>query len=71
MSGPAEPTGLCANHGVTEASGKVSHAQGMTDFNQTIAAQNGPGRLWIVGEDAIIEPEPQEGLAGEDQRQSS
>jgi hypothetical protein len=27
MSGPAEPTGLCANHGVTEASGKVSHAR--------------------------------------------
>jgi hypothetical protein len=27
MSGPAEPIGLCANHGVTEASGKVSHAR--------------------------------------------
>jgi hypothetical protein len=27
MSGPAEPTGLYANHGVTEASGKVSHAE--------------------------------------------
>jgi hypothetical protein len=71
MSGPTEPTGLCANHGVTEASGKVSHAQEMTEFNQTITAQNGPGRLWIVGEDAILEPEPQEGLAGEDQRQSA
>ena len=71
MSGLAEPTGLCANHGVTEASGKVSHAQEMTDFNRTITAQNGPGRLWIVGEDAIVEPEPQEGLVEEDQRQSS
>ena len=27
MSGPAEPTGLCASHGVTEAFGKVSHAR--------------------------------------------
>jgi predicted nucleic acid-binding protein len=27
MTGPAEPAGLCANRGVTEASGKVSHAR--------------------------------------------
>jgi hypothetical protein len=27
MSGPAELTGLCVKHGVTEASGKVSHAR--------------------------------------------
>jgi hypothetical protein len=27
MSGPVEPTGLCVNHGVTEASGKVGHAR--------------------------------------------
>jgi hypothetical protein len=70
MSGPAQSTGLCANRGVTEASGKVSHAQEMTEFNQAITAQNGAGRLWIVGEDAMIEPEPQKGLAGEDHRQS-
>jgi len=27
MSGPAESTGLCENHGVTEASGKASDAR--------------------------------------------
>jgi hypothetical protein len=43
----------------------------MTEFNQIITAQNGPGRLWILGEDAIVEPEPQEGLVEEDQRQSA
>jgi len=37
-------------------------SQAMTEFNQTVAAQNGPGRVWVVGEDAMIEPQPQEGL---------
>jgi hypothetical protein len=42
MSGPAEPTGLCANHGVTEASGKVSHARHELSNYDVGCAMGGP-----------------------------
>jgi hypothetical protein len=34
----------------------------MIEFNRTVTAQNGPGQVWVVGEDAIMEPQPREGL---------